>query len=339
LRIAQEEGRDPASLGITFNTAGDPVFAEVPSWQTLDYIKRGLDDHLDQWRNPFGKLALDENGRAALGTQRAFVDFLDKNNPDYAAARAAWGGPSEALAALKQGQNFRTLGPQQIAATIADMNPSEQQFYRIGAADTLRQAATSTGDVRGLVGANAANQRGATRLSEQLRPLFTDDAAFERFAERAQSEAKMLETQGRLIGGSATAARVAEDAGGGVGGPVAQVVTGIGALSSGGPAGIVLGGSQLATGLGRLAHLPEINAPLVNAAVARRLYSTDPAVQQETLTRLLAMPSPSGMRLAAPAGSLAAHLMTRGGLGRAVDWAGAALPFLSGQRRDTAMAP
>jgi hypothetical protein len=330
LRIAQEEGRDPASLGITFNAAGDPVFERVPSWQTLDYVKRGLDDHLDQWpRNPFtGKLELDENGRAALGTQRAFVGFVDKNNPEYAAAREAWAGPSAALGALKQGEKFRTLGPQQITDTIAGFSPSEREFYRIGAADALRQGATATGDVRGLIGSNAANQRGASRLTEQLRPLFTDDAAFERFVGRAQSEAKMLETQARVIGGSPTAARVAEDAGG-VGGVVAPLAASISGFAAGEP---VLGGTQLATALGRLARLPEINAPSVNAAIARRLYSTDPAIQQETLARLLALPSPAGMRIAAPAGGLAGHLVTGGGLGRAVDWGAAALPFLRGQQ-------
>ena len=50
-RIAAEEGRNPKELGLDFNQAGDPQFlagadelGQVPSTQTLDYIKRGLDD-------------------------------------------------------------------------------------------------------------------------------------------------------------------------------------------------------------------------------------------------------------------------------------------------------
>jgi hypothetical protein len=88
MSIAQEEGRDPTSLGITFNEAGDPKFEKVPSWQTLDYLKRGLDDVVNQSREPLtGRLVLDEAGNAVNSTRKTFLNFMDDNNPDYAAAR------------------------------------------------------------------------------------------------------------------------------------------------------------------------------------------------------------------------------------------------------------
>jgi hypothetical protein len=306
--IAQEEGRDPNSLGITADAEGNPTFQEVPSWQTLDYVKRGLDDHLDQWRSPLtGRLQLDENGRAALGTQQAFTSFLDDNNPDYAAARAAWSGPSAALSAMKQGQNFRSLAPADLQSTIDGMSPVEQEYFRVGAADTLRNGAAQTGDVRGLIGSNAATNRGASYLSDQLKPLFTDDDAFQRFTNRAQSEAQMLQTQARTIGGSPTAARMAEDQPSAPG-AVGPLVTGIGGLMAGEP---IMGGTQLATGLSRLARLPEINNPAVNAAIARRLYPGAPSAgfvpPSQTLRDVLALPPPAGQQFAAPAGALAAR--------------------------------
>ena len=310
LKTAQEEGRDPNSLGITFNEAGDPVFQEAPSWQTLDYIKGGLDDHLDQWRDKLtGRLQLDRQGKAALGTQQTFVDFLDKNNPAYAAARDAWAGPSASLGALRQGQNFRSFLPDELKAMFNGANPqlrpSEQEFFRVGAADTMRQGAMRTGNTIGIIGSNEANNRGASLLKQQLQPLFTDPNAFNSFIGRAEAEARMLQTQARTIGGSRTSTDLAEQ-GSGAGGVVGPLVTGLGAAVGHEP---YLAATQLATGLSRLANLPEINAPEVNRRIADRLFSADPAVQTQTLRDILALPSPAGVRAALPAGNLAAQFV------------------------------
>ena len=171
LSIAKEEGRDPASLGITFNVAGDPVFQRVPSWQTLDYVKRGLDDVLNQYREPLtGKLVLDEGGNAVNSTRKAFLNFIDNNNPDYAAARQAWAGPTEALAAMKQGQNFRQMRPELIQQTLDGMSPSEQEFFRLGSADSLRTAVGRSGTAAPLIGSNAVNQRGAITCNSSSGP-------------------------------------------------------------------------------------------------------------------------------------------------------------------------
>jgi hypothetical protein len=59
--IAANEGRDPNTLGVQFDAAGDPVMMPTASTQTLDYVKRGLDDIIEQGRSPLtGKLTLDE---------------------------------------------------------------------------------------------------------------------------------------------------------------------------------------------------------------------------------------------------------------------------------------
>src|SRR3546814_19291831 len=98
-RIAGEEGVEPRGLGLAFNDAGDVVFEETPAnMRTLDYIKRGLDDVLERYRDPTtGRLVLDNTGRAIDQTRRALLDELDNINPDYAKARAAWAGPSQNL--------------------------------------------------------------------------------------------------------------------------------------------------------------------------------------------------------------------------------------------------
>jgi hypothetical protein len=75
-----------------------------------------------------------------------------------------------------------------------------------------------------------------------------------------------------------------------------------------------------------LARPAEINAPAVNAAIARRLFASDPAARQETLARLLALPGPLAPQLAAPVEGLAGQ-MVRPGLTSAVN-CGAGMPFM-----------
>src|SRR3546814_17876344 len=103
-----EEGVDPRGLGLAFNDAGDVVFEETPAnMRTLDYIKRGLDDVLERYRDPTtGRLVMDNTGRAIDQTRRALLDELDNINPDYATASAAWAGPSQTMDSLNTGRLY-----------------------------------------------------------------------------------------------------------------------------------------------------------------------------------------------------------------------------------------
>jgi len=306
LRLAAEEGRDPSSMGITVNAAGEPIFQAVPSWQTLDYIKRGLDQNLEQYRNVFGRLELNTQGNADNNTRNAFVRFLDDNNPLYAPARASYAEPAQALGALRQGTNFQQLGPDDIEATLRGMTPNEQTYYRVGAADALRTSAARTGNATAITGSNLATHRGADYSQQQIRALLYDDpTAADNLIARGQAENQMLTTANRLVGGSPTAARVAEDGTATAGGAVPHLVAGVAAL----PHEPLFGATQLATGFGRLASLPEIGGREVNAEIARRLLSADPAAQRLTLQQALTVPSPLGVRLAYPLGGLAGAMV------------------------------
>jgi hypothetical protein len=312
MSIAQEEGRDPTSLGITFNEAGDPKFEKVPSWQTLDYVKRGLDDVVNQSRDPLtGRLVLDEAGNAVNSTRKAFLNFLDENNPPYAAARQAWAGPTESLAAMKQGQNFRQMRPELIDQQLSRMSPSEQEFFRLGAADSLRTAVGQTGTASPLIGSNAVNNRGADYLQQQLRPLFPSDDAFNRFTQNASNENLIFANTNRFVGNSATAARVAEDrAAAGHGASTLANLFGAGsAFFAGEP---IAGTGMLARALAGLNNVGEVNNPRVNAAAARMLYSSDPAQNANTLAAIMARrPSPIPAGIAAPGSYIAGSLYPR----------------------------
>ena len=97
-------------------------------------------------RNPLtGRLsqrgvALDQFRRAYLGE----LDNLD-NSGTYAAARGAWAGPSASMDAVRAGQAVLNKGPEEIAGEFGRLSPGDREFYRLGAADTLKEKLAKTG--------------------------------------------------------------------------------------------------------------------------------------------------------------------------------------------------
>lgn len=101
--IAANEGKDPTTLGVTFNEAGDPVFTETPSWRSLDYMKRGLDQVIQQAKNPITGRIEGPGPNAVNQARKEFLGILDAANPDYATARLAYGNASDTVNAMLDG--------------------------------------------------------------------------------------------------------------------------------------------------------------------------------------------------------------------------------------------
>jgi len=63
--------------------------------QTLDYVKRGLDDILEEKSDKVtGRLQLDEYLRSVNQVRAQLVNEVDRLNPGYRAARQAYQGPA-----------------------------------------------------------------------------------------------------------------------------------------------------------------------------------------------------------------------------------------------------
>jgi len=175
VRIAAEEGRDPTELGFKMvkrgagstardaatyefpegadgrfqvtgsKTVHDPQMADVsvqvenPTTQTWDYVKRGLDDVLESYRDKTtGKLVLDEEGRAILSTLQKFRGELVKANPKYGEALARSGDYLSADTAFRSaGRDIlnSNLTERQFSDKITGMSPGELQAYRGGIAN------------------------------------------------------------------------------------------------------------------------------------------------------------------------------------------------------------
>lgn len=180
-----------------------------PNMERLDWVKRGLDDVLEGYRDTTtGKLVLDESGRAIQKAKGQFVDLLDKANPTFAQARAAYKGPTDMLDAMADGRAFARGDLELITRKFADpkFTPGERDMFKIGAMRELRgmveKGADGADKVRALFGSPAKRER--------LRTLIGDDAAFDAFSRSMGLEAKAVKTARTVVGGSPTGRIAAE---------------------------------------------------------------------------------------------------------------------------------
>lgn len=210
-RIAQEEGRDPDSLGIVLGPDGAATVHQ-PSWQTLDYVKRGLDDVLEGYRDPTsGRLNLDTEGGAINGTRQDFLARVDRMNPDYAAARGAYAGPAGERDAMRMGQQSLSMSPDQLGVNFNRATPAQQSQMRLGAQSQLVENAGklryTTNPFESVLGTPAMEKRLATMYGDD------SDANIVRLLMQRDIERDLAGSTNRLIGNSMTAERkVADDA-------------------------------------------------------------------------------------------------------------------------------
>jgi len=195
LGIAAEEGRDPSSLGIGFNTAGDVQFERVPSWQTLDYMKRGLDQHLESFRNELtGKMPTgNPSVSAAQGTRTQFRNFLASENPAYGQALKTSGDYLSLQNAFTNGQKFilsSTMTADNLAKQFAKLSPAEQEAFKGGTANAIYNQAQNGRMAPRLFKAPAIQQKLNTVLGPKNAQTFLGNMQQE--ADMAKSGARMM---------------------------------------------------------------------------------------------------------------------------------------------------
>ena len=266
-KIAAEEGVDMETLGIDLDAQGEPVLVRVPTWQTLDYMKRGIDNVVEQYRDKVtGKLILDTYGRAADITRSEFVGTLRDLNAEYGAALDSWGGPSRSMDALQVGADALKRSPEQNAARLAEMSENDREFARLGIGQTMRDIANKRGPLAGEFDRVAGTQYGSTSTRQQLRPFFQSEAAYEKFIDSVTAETTMARTGNKILGGSQTAERLAED----------QSPISLGDAAHTAIAGALGHHATLANRLvGHAQSLWDRRDPALNAQIARILGSTD----------------------------------------------------------------
>jgi hypothetical protein len=191
--------------------APDPSMpASVPAYttQTLDYVKRGMDDVLEQYRNPItGKLALDEAGRAQNAVRGQLLNEIDRLNPDYAAARAAYAGPVASRDALARGGDAYSLQPDELAMQVSNQSPEHlgqmQLGYRGAMVDHAGRIRDSGNPWDATLGSPVARQR--------LQAMYSGNAGVDRLLDQQALEKQLAQTTNAILGNSRTARNVIAD--------------------------------------------------------------------------------------------------------------------------------
>jgi len=188
---------------------GEPVVGKVPNMRLLAAAKQGLDALLseDGMRDPkTGRLT--NVGRSVDTLRRSLLKNLYEENPDYKAANDSWSGHSRSIDMVKWGQDLFTRHPDATEEDVKSMTPSEKEFARLGAGDTLREKLFKAG----FHGDEAKSLIRNAWMKKQLRPFFDTDDQFRDFVNAVTDERTMFENKYGLTGGSPSAERLSEDA-------------------------------------------------------------------------------------------------------------------------------
>lgn len=202
-KIAKEEGRDWKSLGVDLDEQGNIALREGASWESLDYMRRGIDSYIDTFRNDAGKLVYDRGGelRAVLKTREALSNRMRDLNEDY-------GTYLDTLApAMSQAEQL-TLGgkaifspktnAKEIAEHVKDLSPEDLASYRLGAANKIIDQMKRKGRNQ-----DPWEMLRGDDMQERLTAIFPE-VDVSKINTRADFEDLMRETKRTLIDGSQT---------------------------------------------------------------------------------------------------------------------------------------
>jgi hypothetical protein len=269
--------------------------ASVPTYtqQTLDYVKRGMDDVLEQQRNPItGRLQLDEAGRAQNGVRGQLLSENDRLNAPFAQARAAYAGPVQARDALTRGQDAVGLTPDELAMQVDTQSPEHLAQMQLGYRSQLVENANNLRTAGNPF--DAASTLGTPAAVSRLQTMYPNNPGVSNLLRQADLERGMARTNNKLIGNSDTAERgIADQAF--AGSAVPAMVLDAGMMAAGGvptaSAARMLGGRGLrdafTLGLGKraVAKADAIGPVMLNADPNASLAALNGLVSQHDLYR------------------------------------------------------
>lgn len=204
------EGRpfNPTQMGIDLDAEGNIKIIAAPNMRVLHMGKMGLDAMIADERNEItGRLS--QRGVALERVRQAYLHEIDSLDTTgiYKQARGAWEGRSKSLDAIREGRTVFNNSPEENAATFAKLSPADQEFYRIGVADILRERLAKTG----LSGDEAKSIIKNPWVRDQLKTVFRSPKEFDAFVDSVAAESRMFSRNVSIRRGSQTAERLAED--------------------------------------------------------------------------------------------------------------------------------
>jgi hypothetical protein len=215
------------------------------------------------------------------------LNEVDRLNPAYKPARDKWAGDSALIAAVRDGKNFHKQSPEEIREWFGSAADSEKEFYRLGAADTLRDDLQ-----RKVFGGDPSKAIvNSPRARNQLTPMFRTPEDASQFLDGVKRARTMFQTPMEVLGNSKTAAREAEDLARRQGmDSAADLLHGVVGAAAGHPSAMLYRAGRIAgRHLNPFGRSPE-EEMAVNAAVARLLTAGNLRVNvrpgEELLTKI-----------------------------------------------------
>lgn len=175
----------------------------------IDAVKRVLDGKIGVAKRSGDNEAV----RRFTMLKQQMLEEVDRQVPEFAAARKVYAGESELADALEDGRGFLKMDPRAAGRTIEKLTEGEREMFRVGAVDAIRNRASQAADnadhaniVKSIFG---WGKDGAYKR-ELMEKLFPSKNAFEQFEARMQSELEMVRTRNHVAANSNTATKLAE---------------------------------------------------------------------------------------------------------------------------------
>lgn len=245
----------------------DPRKLSEFSLQTLDYVKRGLDDVLYTGKVK-GSIGNTERNKI-LDAQKGFLERLDAQVPAYAQARAAWAGPTAMKEALEEGQKVTAMTSREVVDAMRNFSPAQVEQFKIGALASIRDRMAQASDGRDLI-----KQIYGSPDKREILSALVGPEEFARLEQQFLRERTMRRVDDKIRGNSSTVERQ-------IGRDDFEAETNL--------ANAVVGQGPIRGGMNYLLRSGS-GVPAATAdAMAPMLFSTNPAAQQLTLQQLQAL--------------------------------------------------
>ena len=183
------------------NPLGQPS-AKQWTMNDLDQVKRGLDQQIaKEWDDIAGRLT--PRGAAFQDLKRKLVAELDTATIDpqtgaslYKAARSAFAGPAALIDAARNGQRSIAQNEAAITQTMKGMSLSEQEAFRVGAFEGLREKIGRSKAGR----TELMNMNENPAIAEKLKVIFGSERRFNSFAASVSKAKTLKKLQGTAQG-------------------------------------------------------------------------------------------------------------------------------------------
>ncbi len=189
---------------------GDGGIAPGLNMETLDHTKKALDSAYARSKSPLhpqGDTSILDVKNDLLAemdkldaTAKAGPNSTKAEGGSYSQARAAYAGPSQSKAAVDAGYDFMKNG-----GDISKVSEDDKPFYRVGAANWVRDTLQNTAD-----GANAVRKIFNTPAKrESLKAIFPNQDSYDAFKKTVDNEIQYVKTRNSVLKGSPTVPRAA----------------------------------------------------------------------------------------------------------------------------------